>query len=99
MPIHVKKMGKMYPTSDPALHSADWMAYAVPFCSSFTMSPTIILKGCMAMLMDVSRNMRLKSPNHMAALSPRKSDWVKVKLPALGRRSITATAMSAPTNR
>ncbi len=36
------------------------------------MSPTIILKGCIATLMEVSRKMRENSPNHMAMLRPRK---------------------------
>lgn len=57
------------------------------------MSPTIILNGCMAMLMDVSRNIRAKRPNIMAVPT------LMPKLPALGRRHITSTAMSEPMNR
>ena len=49
--------------------------------------------------MDVSRNISENNPNHMAAFKPRKRDCVKVKLPALGKSSITATAMSAPTSK
>ena len=60
------------------------------------MSPTIILKGCMATLMDVSRKMREKRPNHMAPLRPRNSRWLKFRLPALGRKIITSTATRAP---
>ena len=57
------------------------------------MSPTIILKGCIAMLMEVSRNIRAKSPNTIAAPT------VIPKLPALGSRHITMTAMRAPMKR
>ena len=63
------------------------------------MSPTIILKGCMAMLMEVSRKMREKRPNHMAMFRPRNRRVLKCRLPALGRKSITSTAMTAPTSR
>ena len=41
---------------------------------------------------------KLKKIN-MAALRPKKRDCVKVKLPALGKSNITATAISAPTIR
>lgn len=54
------------------------------------MSPTIILKGCMAMLIDVSSSMSITRPNAMAALI------VKPRLPELGRKAMTATATSAP---
>ena len=64
------------------------------------MSPTIILKGCIATLMEVSRKMSEKRPNHMAALRPRNTYAVEsLRLPALGRNSITRTAMMAPTIR
>ena len=63
------------------------------------MSPTIILKGCMAMLMLVSRNISEKRPNHMAIFSPRNTLVEKCKLPALGRKAITSTAIMAPINR
>ena len=57
------------------------------------MSPTSILKGCMAMLMLVSRNMSAVRPKIMAipAVMPNE--------PALGRRHITSTATVAPTKR
>ena len=57
------------------------------------MSPTSILKGCMAMLMLVSRNIRAKSPTIIAMLTVSPSE------PALGSRHITATAQAAPTKR
>ncbi len=57
------------------------------------MSPTIILKGCMAMLMEVSRNISDTSPNIMAVLA------TMPKLPALGSRHITNTAIREPMNR
>ena len=57
------------------------------------MSPTIILNGCMATLMEVSRNMSENNPKIMAAATD------MPKLPALGSRHITSTAMMAPTNR
>ncbi len=63
------------------------------------MSPTIILKGCIATLMEVSRKISEKSPNHMAPLRPSISRWLKLRLPALGRKTITSTATSAPTSR
>ena len=54
------------------------------------MSPTSILKGCMAMLIDVSSNIRAARPIRMA------DDTASPKLPALGRRHITSTATNAP---
>ena len=57
------------------------------------MSPTSILNGCMAMLIDVSSNMRAISPKIIA---PAK---VKLKLPAFGRRHITAIAITDPRKR
>ena len=63
------------------------------FCRSFTMSPTSILKGCMAMLMDVSRNMSMTSPKIIAidAVMPNEPEW--------GNRHITSTATAAPMNK
>ena len=63
------------------------------------MSPTIILKGCMATLMEVSRKMSENRPNHMAMLRPRNRRVLKCRLPALGRKIITSTAMMAPMSR
>ncbi len=63
------------------------------------MSPTIILKGCMATLMEVSRKIREKSPNHIAPFRPSSRRLLKFRLPALGRKIITSTAMMAPTSR
>lgn len=63
------------------------------FCFSFTMSPTIILKGCMAILMEVSRNISDTSPKIMAVLT------AMPKLPALGSRHMTSTATNEPINR
>ena len=57
------------------------------------MSPTSILKGCMAMLMEVSSSIRATSPMMIAELTARP------KLPALGRRHITITAIPAPAMR
>ena len=68
------------------------MLYALVFCFSFTRSPTIILKGCIAMLMLVSRNMRAIKPNTIAPLTANPND------PALGSKHITSTATNAPTN-
>ena len=69
------------------------MEYASPFCFSLTMSPTIILKGCIAMLMEVSSSISESSPKIIEV------ETVMPKLPALGRRHMTSTATSAPTNR
>ena len=69
------------------------MLYASPFCSSFTLSPTSILNGCMAMLMLVSSSMSDTAPKIMAVDTAIPND------PALGSRHITATAMIAPTKR
>ena len=66
---------------------------ASPFCFSLTISPTIILKGCIAILMEVSRNIKDTRPKIMAALT------LIPKLPAFGNRHMTHTATSAPTNR
>ena len=63
------------------------------------MSPTIILKGCIATLMEVSRKISEKRPNHIAPLSPSRSRVEKLRLPALGRKAMTRTATSAPTSR
>ena len=63
------------------------------------MSPTIILNGCIATLMEVSRKIREKSPNHIAPLSPRNRRAVKSRLPAFGSSAITATAVTAPARR
>lgn len=63
------------------------------------MSPTIILNGCIATLMEVSRNMSENSPNHMAPLSPRISLEEKLRLPAFGRKIITRTEIKAPISR
>ena len=63
------------------------------------MSPTIILKGCIATLMEVSRKIRENRPNHIAMLSPRNSRAEKCSDPAFGRNSITRTATTAPTMR
>ena len=57
------------------------------------MSPTIILKGCIAMLMEVSRNISETKPKIMAVLT------AMPKLPALGSRHITSTATSEPMKR
>ena len=57
------------------------------------MSPTSILNGCIAMLMDVSRNIRAISPNIIAAPT------VNPNEPELGRMHITATAIAAPMKR
>ena len=57
------------------------------------MSPTIILNGCMAMLMLVSSSMSMMRPNIMTC------DMARPSEPALGSRHITATATRAPTNR
>ena len=63
------------------------------------MSPTIILKGCIATLMEVSRKIRENRPNHMAMFRPRSTRVEKCREPAFGRNSITRTAMTAPTMR
>ncbi len=81
------------------MHRSDWIEYACAFCSSLTMSPTIILNGCMATLIEVSRNMSENSPNHMAPLSPRISLEEKFRLPAFGRKIITRTEIRAPIRR
>ena len=47
----------------------------------------------MAILMDVSRNINENNPNTIAAETP------MPKLPALGNRHITSTAINAPTNK
>lgn len=57
------------------------------------MSPTSILKGCIAIFMDVSRTIRATSPNIIAPES------VRLKLPALGRRHITIMEISEPRKR
>jgi hypothetical protein len=57
------------------------MLYALVFCFSFTRSPTIILKGCIAMLMLVSRNMRAIKPNTIAPLTAKPNE------PALGSKT------------
>lgn len=57
------------------------------------MSPTSILKGCMAMLIEVSRNISDTSPKVIAVPT------AMPKLPALGSRHITSTAISEPTKR
>ena len=57
------------------------------------MSPTSILKGCMAMLMLVSRNINATRPNIMAVLT------AMPKEPALGNKHITSTATVAPINK
>ena len=57
------------------------------------MSPTSILKGCMAILMLVSRNISAVRPKIMAILA------FIPKEPALGNRHITSTAIVAPTKR
>ena len=57
------------------------------------MSPTSILKGCMAMLILVSRNINATRPNIMAVLT------AMPKEPALGNRHITSTATVAPINK
>ena len=93
IPIHVKKNGNRYPTRLPALHRKLWMEYARPFCFSLTMSPTSILNGCMAIFIDVSKNISDITPNIMALLN------VKWKLPAFGSRHMTITAINAPKNR
>ncbi len=54
------------------------------------MSPTIILKGCIAMLIEVSSSMSITRPNDIAILTERP------RLPELGRKAITSTATSAP---
>ena len=70
------------------------------FCSSLTISPTIILNGCIAILIEVSRKMRLNRPNHIAAFRPRNIHaLLRFRLPAFGSSSITSTAMIAPTSR
>ena len=57
------------------------------------MSPTIILNGCIAILMEVSRNISDTRPKIMAVLT------AIPKLPALGSRHMTSTATSEPMNR
>ena len=57
------------------------------------MSPTSILKGCMAMLIDVSSSMSISSPKIITDEMPSPSE------PLLGNRHITATATAAPTKR
>lgn len=57
------------------------------------MSPTSILKGCIAILMEVSRNINATSPKIMAVPT------AIPKLPALGSRHITHTASSEPAKR
>ena len=69
------------------------MEYAFAFCFSFTMSPTSILNGCIAMLMLVSRNISAKRPKIMAV------ETAMPKEPALGSRHITSTAAAAPINK
>ena len=93
MPIHAKKNGNTKPTTEPALQRNDWMLYALAFCDSFTMSPTNILKGCIAMLILVSRSISMSSPKIIAA------ENVSPKEPAFGNRHITSTATVAPMNR
>ena len=54
----------------------------------------------MAMLMEVSRNISAKMPNHIAASRPSSSQLVeRLKLPALGSRAITITAITEPMSR
>ena len=57
------------------------------------MSPTIILKGCMAILIEVSRSMSINKPNIIT------DDTASPNEPALGNRHITSTATVAPTNK
>ena len=57
------------------------------------MSPTIILKGCMAILIEVSRSMSINKPNIIT------DDTAKPNEPALGNRHITSTAIAAPIKR
>ena len=57
------------------------------------MSPTIILNGCIAMLREVSSNIRATSPKMSAMLTLIPNE------PALGNRHITMTASVAPMNR
>ena len=57
------------------------------------MSPTSILKGCIAILIEVSRNINATSPKIMAVPT------AIPKLPALGSRHITHTASSEPAKR
>ena len=58
---------------------------------SFTISPTSILNGCIAMLMLVSRNISAIRPKSIAPLTVSPSE------PAFGSRHITRTAIVAPT--
>ena len=56
------------------------------------MSPTIILKGCMAMLDDKSKKATVIAPNQRAAREP----YPKPKLPEFGSNIMTITATKVP---
>ena len=77
------------------------MEYAFFFCSSLTMSPTSILNGCIAMLMEVSRSMSITSPKSITAVIVPQIRVVlsRCREPAFGNRHITATATAAPRKR
>jgi hypothetical protein len=75
------------------LQRNDCIEYAKPFCFSLTKSPTSILNGCIAILIDVSRNISIINPKSIA------DDTLKPKDPALGRKHITIIATKAPTNK
>ena len=57
------------------------------------MSPTSILNGCIAMLIDVSRNISAMNPKVIAPAI------VNPNEPALGSRHITMIATAAPSSR
>ena len=89
----MNRYGNTKPTTEPALHRKDCMEYAFAFCLSFTMSPTSILNGCMAMLMLVSSSISANSPKMSAVPTDIPNE------PAFGSSAITATANAAPTKR
>ena len=83
----------MVASTDPVLDKKLWIEYAYDFWSSLTMSPTTILKGCIATLELKSMNKIVIAPNHKPAVVE------KPKLPELGNKNITITDTRAPTNR
>ena len=58
----------MVANTDPVLDKKLWIEYAYDFWSSLTMSPTTILKGCIATLELKSMNKIVIAPNHNPAV-------------------------------
>ena len=94
-PKTVNRNGKNAAITAPEFESTLWIPYAYDFCSSLTISPIIILNGCIAIFAATSKIAIAIAPNTNASIEP----YPKPKLPMFGKNNIIITAKIIPINK